>query len=167
MACYFIIFFSGKIVSPKWKNFRGIKVKLKDKIRLNNIIWREWHRQCMWCGFFCFLWVCQVDCFCVSVFCVIWCYLEVGQVPGDYLVPDGYCTTWHYPDPAMYYFKIMPDPGNLSRFLWLSTIIIIIIIYSHQEMHIKSTNILISSADNKGQLWTPSLTNNNSSKNNT
>jgi len=38
---------SGKLVSPKWKNFRGIKVKLKDKIRLNNIIWREWHRQCM------------------------------------------------------------------------------------------------------------------------
>lgn len=47
MVCYFIIFFSGKLVSPKWKNFRGIKVKLKDKIRLNNIIWREWHRQCM------------------------------------------------------------------------------------------------------------------------
>jgi len=43
----FYRFFSGKIVSPKWKNFRGIKVKLKDKIRLNNIIWREWHRQCM------------------------------------------------------------------------------------------------------------------------
>jgi len=44
LFCYFS---SGKIVSPKWKNFRGIKVKLKDKIRLNNIIWREWHRQCM------------------------------------------------------------------------------------------------------------------------
>jgi len=35
------------------------------------------------------------------------------------------------------------------------------------KMHIKSTNISISSADNKGQLRTPSLTNNNSSKNNT
>ena len=43
LFCYF---YSGKIVSPKWKNFRGIKVNLKDKIRLNNIIWREWHRQC-------------------------------------------------------------------------------------------------------------------------
>jgi len=42
---------------------------------------------------------------------------------------------------------------------------IIIIIYSRQEMHIKSTNISTSSADNKGQLRTPSLTNNNSSKN--
>jgi len=36
--------------------------------------------------------------------------------------------------------------------------IIIIMIYSHQEMHIKSTNIPISSADNKGR---PSLTHNN------
>jgi len=44
---------------------------------------------------------------------------------------------------------------------------LIIIIYSHQEMHIKSTNISISSADNKWQLRTPSLTNNNSSKSNT
>jgi len=34
-------------------------------------------------------------------------------------------------------------------------------------MHIKSTNISISSVDNKGQLRTSSLTNNNSSKNNT
>lgn len=37
--------YSGKITSPKWKNFKGIKVKLKDKIRLNNLIWREWHMQ--------------------------------------------------------------------------------------------------------------------------
>ncbi|ESN90573.1 hypothetical protein HELRODRAFT_145277, partial [Helobdella robusta] len=35
----------GKLVSPKWKNFKGIKVRLKEKIRLNNIIWREWHMQ--------------------------------------------------------------------------------------------------------------------------
>jgi len=34
-------------------------------------------------------------------------------------------------------------------------------------MHIKSTNISMSSAANEGQLKTPSLTNNNSSKNNT
>ena len=38
-------------------------------------------------------------------------------------------------------------------------LIIIIIIYSHQEMYIKSTIISISSADNKGQLRTLSLTN--------
>jgi len=43
---------------------------------------------------------------------------------------------------------------------------LVIMIYSHQELHINSTNILISSADNKGQLRTPSLTNNNSSKSN-
>ena len=45
--------------------------------------------------------------------------------------------------------------------------IIIIMIYSHQIMHIKSTKISISSADNKGQLRTASLTKNNSSKSNT
>ena len=49
--------------------------------------------------------------------------LAVGRVPGDYLVPAGYCTTRHYPDPAGYYFKIWPDPGNLSRFLRFSTIL--------------------------------------------
>jgi len=50
--------------------------------------------------------------------------LEAGRVPGNYPVPAGYCTTRHYPDPAAYYFKIWPDPdpGNLSRFLQLSTI---------------------------------------------
>ena len=53
------------------------------------------------------------------------CWLvEVGRVPGDYPVPALYCTTWHYRDHAGYYFKIWPDldPGNLSRFLWFSTI---------------------------------------------
>jgi len=37
--------YSGKLTSPKWKNFKGVKLPLKDKIRLNNIIWREWHMQ--------------------------------------------------------------------------------------------------------------------------
>ena len=36
----------NRLTSPKWKNFKGIKLPLKDKIRLNNIIWREWHMQC-------------------------------------------------------------------------------------------------------------------------
>jgi len=49
----------------------------------------------------------------------------------------------------------------------ISLIIIIISIYLHQEMHIKSTNISVSSADNKGQPRTRSLRNNNSSKSNT
>ncbi|XP_054166814.1 MLX-interacting protein-like [Oppia nitens] len=37
--------YSGKITSPRWKTFKGLKLKLKDKIRLNNIIWRAWHIQ--------------------------------------------------------------------------------------------------------------------------
>jgi len=49
----------------------------------------------------------------------------------------------------------------------MTAIIIIIMTYSHQEMHIKSTNISVSSADNKRQLRTASLTNNNSSESNT
>lgn len=36
---------SNKLTSPKWKRFKGVKLQLKDKIRLNNIIWREWYMQ--------------------------------------------------------------------------------------------------------------------------
>ena len=39
--------YNGKITSPKWKTFKGLKLHIKDKIRLNNIIWRAWHIQCM------------------------------------------------------------------------------------------------------------------------
>lgn len=38
--------YQGKLTSPKWKSFKGLRLKLKDKIRLNNIIWRAWHIQC-------------------------------------------------------------------------------------------------------------------------
>jgi len=38
-------------------------------------------------------------------------YWLTVEVPGDYLVPVGYCTTRHYPDPAGYYFKLWPDPS--------------------------------------------------------
>lgn len=38
--------YDGKITSPKWKAFKGVKLTVKDKIRLNNIIWRAWHIQC-------------------------------------------------------------------------------------------------------------------------
>lgn len=38
--------YSGKITSPKWNQFRGLKLVKKDKVRLNNIIWREYHMQC-------------------------------------------------------------------------------------------------------------------------
>ncbi|KAG9329582.1 hypothetical protein JZ751_003579 [Albula glossodonta] len=39
-------FCSGKLVSPKWKNFKGLKLLWRDKIRLNNAIWRAWYMQC-------------------------------------------------------------------------------------------------------------------------
>uniref|UniRef100_A0A452I0H5 BHLH domain-containing protein n=1 Tax=Gopherus agassizii TaxID=38772 RepID=A0A452I0H5_9SAUR len=37
----------GKIVSPKWKTFKGLKLLPRDKIRLNNAIWRAWYLQYM------------------------------------------------------------------------------------------------------------------------
>jgi len=39
------IAYSCKLTSPKWKQFKGLRLKVKDKIRLNNIIWRCWHMQ--------------------------------------------------------------------------------------------------------------------------
>ncbi|XP_053727349.1 MLX-interacting protein isoform X1 [Synchiropus splendidus] len=39
------IAYSGKLVSPKWKNFKGLKLLWRDKIRLNNAIWRAWYMQ--------------------------------------------------------------------------------------------------------------------------
>ncbi|RUS77323.1 hypothetical protein EGW08_014920, partial [Elysia chlorotica] len=33
------------ITSPRWKQFRGLHVSQKQRIRLNNLIWREWHMQ--------------------------------------------------------------------------------------------------------------------------
>ncbi|NXV22369.1 MLXPL protein, partial [Cepphus grylle] len=38
--------YSGKLVSPKWKNFKGLRLLCRDKIRLNNAIWRAWYIQC-------------------------------------------------------------------------------------------------------------------------
>ncbi|XP_063171912.1 LOW QUALITY PROTEIN: MLX-interacting protein [Candoia aspera] len=37
--------YSGTLVSPKWKNFKGLKLLCRDKIRLNNAIWRAWYIQ--------------------------------------------------------------------------------------------------------------------------
>ncbi|XP_062873752.1 MLX-interacting protein isoform X2 [Trichomycterus rosablanca] len=37
--------YSGRLVSPKWKNFKGLKLLWRDKIRLNNAIWRAWYIQ--------------------------------------------------------------------------------------------------------------------------
>ncbi|XP_056414613.1 carbohydrate-responsive element-binding protein [Hyla sarda] len=49
--------YSGKLVSPKWKNFKGLRLLWRDKIRLNNAIWRAWYlnyvekRKTPVCGF--------------------------------------------------------------------------------------------------------------------
>ncbi|KAG6449533.1 hypothetical protein O3G_MSEX006100 [Manduca sexta] len=40
-----IVFLRQKLTSPKWNRFKGIKLRWKDKIRLNNVIWRCWHMQ--------------------------------------------------------------------------------------------------------------------------
>lgn len=37
--------YSSKLTSPRWKNFKGLRLQWKDKIRLNNLIWRCWHMQ--------------------------------------------------------------------------------------------------------------------------
>ncbi|KAF2359860.1 hypothetical protein FHG87_009392, partial [Trinorchestia longiramus] len=39
------IAYKQKITSPKWNRFKGLKLRCKDKIRLNNVIWRCWHMQ--------------------------------------------------------------------------------------------------------------------------
>ncbi|CAK9293158.1 unnamed protein product [Gordionus sp. m RMFG-2023] len=37
--------YNEKPTSPRWNWFRGLKLQLKDKLRLNNVIWRAWHMQ--------------------------------------------------------------------------------------------------------------------------
>lgn len=41
------LYYSSKLTSPKWKSFKGLKLRLKYKIRLNNLIWRAWFLQCI------------------------------------------------------------------------------------------------------------------------
>lgn len=50
-----------KLTSPKWNRFKGIRLRWKDKIRLNNLIWRCWHMQCKYVGW------CECVCLCVCV----------------------------------------------------------------------------------------------------
>ena len=38
--------YNNKFKTPKWKNFKGLKLQVIEKIRLNNIIWRTWFEQC-------------------------------------------------------------------------------------------------------------------------
>ncbi|XP_065214313.1 protein WBSCR14 homolog isoform X2 [Planococcus citri] len=39
------IAYRQKLTSPKWNRFKGVRLKWKEKIRLNNVIWRCWHMQ--------------------------------------------------------------------------------------------------------------------------
>ena len=39
------IAYRQKLTSPKWNRFLGMKLRWKDKFRLNNVIWRCWHMQ--------------------------------------------------------------------------------------------------------------------------
>ncbi|CAF3142913.1 unnamed protein product [Rotaria sp. Silwood2] len=45
LLCVINSVYRSNLTSPKWKNFRGSRIKCQDKIRLNNIIWRTWHQQ--------------------------------------------------------------------------------------------------------------------------
>jgi hypothetical protein len=37
--------YSNNLTSPKWKNFKGLRLQVMEKIRLNNVIWRTWFEQ--------------------------------------------------------------------------------------------------------------------------
>jgi len=76
LKLYFLscLVFSGKLKSPKWKNFKGIQVGPKDKIRLNNLIWREWHMQCKYL-FLVNLYATEVKIVFKIVFCLIILFL--------------------------------------------------------------------------------------------
>merc|ERR1719376_1214377 len=39
------IAYRQNLTSPKWNRFKGLRLRWKDKIRLNNVIWRCWHMQ--------------------------------------------------------------------------------------------------------------------------
>lgn len=41
------IAYRQRLTSPRWNRFRGLKLRWKDKIRMNNVIWRCWHMQFM------------------------------------------------------------------------------------------------------------------------
>ncbi|KAI7688221.1 hypothetical protein SSS_02632 [Sarcoptes scabiei] len=43
--CMTLAYNNAKLTSPKWKPFKGMRMNIKEKIRLNNVIWRAWHFQ--------------------------------------------------------------------------------------------------------------------------
>lgn len=46
---YIKVAYSNNLTSPKWKNFKGLRLQVTEKIRLNNVIWRGWFEQCKYC----------------------------------------------------------------------------------------------------------------------
>ncbi len=54
--------YSNNLTSPKWKNFKGLRLQVMEKIRLNNVIWRTWFEQCMFL-FICLSFNVNSDCF--------------------------------------------------------------------------------------------------------
>ena len=46
LICYIKSAYRNNLTSPKWKNFKGLKLQVIEKIRLNNVIWRTWFEQC-------------------------------------------------------------------------------------------------------------------------
>ena len=44
--------YNNNLTSPKWKNFKGLKLQVTEKIRINNVIWRSWFEQCKFAYFF-------------------------------------------------------------------------------------------------------------------
>ncbi|VDP52688.1 unnamed protein product [Soboliphyme baturini] len=65
---------SYKLVTPKWKNFQSLKIGWKDRVRLNNVIWRAWHRQFV---------VSIVNCF-----CFVGEYISVRRIITSSAFPD-------------------------------------------------------------------------------
>ncbi|KGL76246.1 Carbohydrate-responsive element-binding protein, partial [Tinamus guttatus] len=70
--------YSGKLVSPKWKNFKGLRLLCRDKIRLNNAIWRAWYIQCEYV-------VPEAPSSCCILGDAVW----AGAAPGEAVVLEG------------------------------------------------------------------------------
>ncbi|CDW52271.1 hypothetical protein TTRE_0000053001 [Trichuris trichiura] len=43
--CIQFVYQEGKLYTPKWKHFQGLNIAWKDRVRLNNVIWRAWFLQ--------------------------------------------------------------------------------------------------------------------------
>lgn len=42
LKCIIFLFFFSDLSTPKWKMFTGLRIEWKDRVRLNNLIWRAW-----------------------------------------------------------------------------------------------------------------------------